>query len=889
MSSSESELAFYRDLYENGPTAYLVADGAGRIRVANRRAHEFFDVAYDALRGRPIAELFAVAAPELAAVLACGCDDIHRAEWTLRRRDGSELWALVTVTHVLDERGDAAGHRLTVTDISERERRERETADQKEFFQRVIDASPNLVYVKNQDGGFELANRAVANREGTTVEALLAAPAPRSPRQKSSVDSLSLAVIMTQVPITLEEPYQTRDGELRWYQTWKSAITLKNGEYGALTISVDITQRKSEELHAAQFAALVDSSHDAICSSDIRGRVSYWNHAAELLFGYSKAEILGHPLTLLAPPERRDEMVGVLKEIRSGKVVAPFETARLHKDGTPIDVLLTVSPIRLQDGTDLGVSAIIRDIGERKRVEAELRQAKERAEAAAVAKAQFLANISHEIRTPLNGIIGTTHLLLTTALDDEQREYADVIEVSGATLLTLINDILDFSKMESENLALENLPFDLEDCVSRVVSMSEVLSKEKGLTLAYTIDPQLPGTIVGDSIRLTQILGNLVSNAIKFTERGTVTVSVSGSMSWDEELEILFAVQDSGIGIPTDRIDGLFERFTQLDNSTTRKYGGSGLGLAICRKLVRLMGGRIWVKSIPNRGSTFFFTIRTSTSPAHSDSQTYSLHPPSEERPFVFADDKRRMPKLTILVAEDNRINQKVARGMLERLGHEVELVSTGVEAVEALRQGFYDLVFMDLHMPDMDGFAATRYIVDNWPEGERPPVIAMTADAMHGDRERCLRAGMQDYVSKPVTLSSIRAAIERCLPRERPDQPLRRAEHAHSSMVIEPRVGRQYGQALLKELLELFIEAAPALMTNMKRFVGQSSPDSLLADATTLKKVALNLGATQFAEICSRIERKSRRQSMDGIEALIVELEQSYERSKEKLEELLD
>ncbi len=535
---------------------------------------------------------------------------------------------------------------------------------------------------------------------------------------------------------------------------------------GAVAAFQDITERKrSEEFLLAtssRLTALIESMQTGVLVEDEAGRVVTGNQTFCALFGLDVAssELIGTPADELlrrcadatADPSAFTSLTETLLVERAPMLAHEL----LLADGRVAEldyVPIYLFPSMPQAEDCRGHLWLFRDITERKQVETEILQARAAAEQANTAKSDFLANMSHEIRTPMNGIIGMTDLALETRLEPQQREYLEMVKASADALLVIINDILDFSKIEAGKLEIERIAFSLRDELAQTLRPLSFRAEQKGLRLDHFVAATVPEIIVGDPVRLRQILINLVGNALKFTEMGSVSVRVDVlPAAAADEVEIHCAVSDTGIGIAPEKQANIFDAFSQADGSITRRFGGTGLGLAICQKLVSMMGGRIWVVSAPGAGSAFHFTLRVGIGT--------SLAPTVEpvRAPGLLA--------LRILLAEDNLINQRLAVTLLERRGHRVRVCNNGEEALQALAEEDFDLVLMDIQMPVMGGFEATQRIRQaELASGRHQVIIAMTANAMRGDRERCIEGGMDGYVSKPIRQEEMFAELARCLP----------------------------------------------------------------------------------------------------------------------------
>ncbi|MCP4353298.1 MAG: response regulator [Desulfobacterales bacterium] len=488
------------------------------------------------------------------------------------------------------------------------------------------------------------------------------------------------------------------------------------------------------------------NSAPMLLTDPVSGDIIDTNMASSAFYGYS--------LNDLKTMNIRE--IGQTEALGQARDDADFEgtnfciTTHILKNGQ--ERVVEVHSTSLNISNKQLVFSIINDITERRRIEEELRRAKETAESAAKAKSDFLAVMSHEIRTPMNSVIGMARLLQDTKLTSVQREFTKALQESGEILLTLINDILDFSKIESGKMELDEQSFDLRACIEKSYNLLVSKASEKHTKIECLIEPDVPYYINGDVTRIHQVLFNLIGNAIKFTDHGkiTITVSVQKISGHGENCQLQFAVKDTGIGISPDKTGRLFQSFSQADVSTTRKYGGTGLGLAICLRLTELMGGNIWVESEVGKGSTFFFTINTTVSEG--------VRLPDTETDTRFKPDSLmgQHHPLRILIAEDNEMNQLLIIHTLKKIGYQSTVANNGVEALEALKQEIFDLVLMDIQMPEMDGVEAARQIRRHWPAHKQPRIVALTADVVSDHKEEYLNSGMDDYITKPLVLEEL-------------------------------------------------------------------------------------------------------------------------------------
>jgi PAS domain S-box-containing protein len=654
-----------------------------------------------------------------------------------------------------------------------------------------------------------------------------------------------------------------------------------------------------------------------------------FNKAGEELTGYSREDLLGKSDYDLFPQEQADFFVARDRDVLATRQLLDIAEEPIHTKFSGVRILHTKKmPLLDEEGTPQFILGISEDITEQKQVEIELRKATAAAEAASVAKTMFLANMSHEIRTPMNGILGMSELLLRTALNDRQLQLAQSVHRSGVALLTIINDILDFSKIEAGKMGLEAIVFDLRELVEEAVVLFSEPARAKGLELSCCVGTGCPDRVVGDPVRLRQILLNLIGNAVKFTHRGRIQVAVECCAGHAAQGMLTFKVADTGIGIDSSVQSTIFDHFSQADGTTTRKFGGTGLGLAIVKQLVLLMHGEVGVESRLGEGSTFWLTIPLQSAggsqagrvsdasvPAKSLSEGDQGRRGDRGKVLMLTHDRAGSPPHSpergrgcFLLAEDNPINREVAVGMLEELGHRVEVADNGREAAEVAKNRAYDLIFMDCHMPVMDGFAATQAIRRHQEALDPPcriPIVALTANAMVGDRERCLAVGMDDYLSKPFTIQQLEAVIQRWLPASLSTDPsssggLRQGTSAVSAPPHSVRPAVLESQALdairslqrngrpdfLAKLIEKYVASSKEYVATIRRAVASGDASALWRAAHALKSSSGMMGASMFAELCRELEALGQAGTLDRVHEVLSKLEASYPNVCAALEE---
>jgi PAS domain S-box-containing protein len=692
--------------------------------------------------------------------------------------------------------------------------------------------------------------------------------------------------------------YVAADGGRRCAEARAELKYTENGVFdGALGVLNDITERKlaEQELQRQRDFALqvMNNMAQGLAVTGPDGLYEYVNPAfARMLGRCSKAVIGRAPVDFILPEDEAAFAEAQLRASQSG--VSTCEARLWRSDERILYAMITTAP-RRDDGRDVGVITVITDLSERKHLEQVLAQARDQALEASRLKSEFLATMSHEIRTPMNSILGMNELLLDTPLSLEQQELAKGVQDAAQALLAIIDDILDFSKIEAGKLVFDETDFDPRTAVQRVLDLFAARAQAKGLDLRALIANEVPNWVRGDPLRLRQILVNLVSNALKFTERGEVVVEVALESMSEDQVVLYFSVTDTGIGLSDTARRRLFQPFTQADGSMTRKYGGTGLGLAISKRLVEMMGGEIGAEGEEGRGAVFWFTAHFGYAAEHDQVQAVARPPMIAHVASIEAAKKR------ILLAEDNPVNLRLAVLQLEKLGYKVDATAHGAAAVETYTRApsVYDLILMDCQMPQMDGFEATRAIRAMEAGFRHVPIVAMTANALQGDREACLAAGMDDYISKPVRSVDLHEVVGRWLSPAADTSPTAAlADDARApGVATAERVQAEAGpldrvtirnlrrlappdepQALI-ELIEAFLESTRVRLPALREAVESCTAPQVSQVAHSLKGSTGSFGAIRLSSLLGQLEAMGKKGILVGAMDRLEEIEAEFER----------
>ena len=989
-------------------------------------------------------------------------------ETVLLHKDGTVRYVMISAAPLTEADGTFKGSMGIFTDITAQKIAVEALKESEQRYRAVVETTSSGIVISDQNKTLTFVNSGFAKMLGYTTEELIGKNLMEItfPDEYNKFKDQSLKRKKVE-HAHFETVFKHKNGKrINGLVAASPLYDAKNNFTSTLAIITDITDRKQMEealehernlLHL-----LMDNIPDAIYFKDKNGCFTKINKAQAQNLGIDdpKDAIGKHDRDFFTADHTAVASKDEMELMRTGKPIINKIERVSRPDGWKMWVLATKVPIRDADGKITGLIGISRDVTEMKKIQEELElknkeldKALAKAEAATQAKSEFLANMSHEIRTPLNAVIGMTGLLLDTNLTAEQQEYVETIRSGGDALLAVINDILDFSKIEAGKIDLEHVPFDLQECVEECLDFQASKALQKGLDLAYLLEPGTPINIIGDVTRLRQILTNLLSNAVKFTESGEIIVSIKSKKLSNKKYEFEFAVKDTGIGIPKERMDRLFKSFSQVDSSTTRKYGGTGLGLIISKRLAEMMGGKMWVKSEVGVGTTFYFTIQAELARAKrkkivngsihklngkkilivDDNQTnqkillmqtkiwgiigkatgspkealqwikggeqfdcaildmqmpemdgltlarqirkyysadklplimltslgkkidkeiveeikfinYITKPIKQSQLFnilseIFNEKEIKIERkgddftidskmgekfpLRILIAEDNIVNQKVALRILEKMGYRADVACNGLEAIEAIERQKYDVVLMDVQMPEMDGLEASRIITTRWKKEQRPKIIAMTAAAMKGDEEKCFDAGMDDYVTKPINIEELMAALKRCKPKKYREQPSTKQPRKVTARKKMPDRGvpaiktddkekvaasksndessldesklddlrsldSDGSNGFLKEMINIYLEESPRLISEMKAALKENQVENFTRAAHTLKSSSANLGAMALSEMCKELEMMGKSGNMSRASEKAAIVAQEFEKVKKALERYL-
>ena len=899
LRASEAEL---RALFAAMSDLIMVLDAEGRyLRIAPTNPSLLYRPSED-LIGRSLREVFEVElAEEFLGHIRRALEEGRTVdtEYVLRI-EGREVWFAGTVSPI--DEGQVLYVARDVTGRKEAEERLRRAEGR---YRTLVERMPAVTYIQ------EVGDRDSAIYMSPQIEALtgytpeecqdrdlrwrMVHPEDRERMRAADEEAEEPGRVYTDEYRVLH-----RDGRTVWVRN--ESVLFEEEASGTRYwqgFMVDITERRqAEEALRRSEAGLAEAQRVAGLGSwewDLVTGETTWSDEVFRIYGFEPGEAVPsfeRMIDAVHPADRASVRAAVNHSLHDGEVY-DLEHRVAHPDGTVLWVHRKGAVVRDEGGEPSRMVGTVQDITERRKFEEELRRAKEEADAANRAKSEFLANMSHEIRTPMNGVIGMTELLLGTELSPRQRRYIEIARSSGEVLLALLDDILDFSKIEAGKVRVEAVDFDLSALVGDTISMFAERANEKGLGLDSSVGRDVPTFLAGDPFRIRQVLTNLLSNAIKFTESGRVTLRVERVAERDEEVSVRFEVADTGIGITPEQKTRLFQPFSQADASTTRRYGGTGLGLAISGQLVEMMGGEIGVESEPRTGSTFFFTLPLSKcrGTPHPAPPPVDIEPAAGPVVIARSGEEPGRSGASILVAEDTLTSQLVAMELLKRRGYGADLVSNGEEAVEAVSRVPYAAVLMDVQMPGMDGYQATARIRSLEGAGRRTPIIAMTAHALQGDREKVLEAGMDDHLSKPIRPEELDRVLKRWVSRaeEPPEAPGQAPEAPpgdsldHTVLESLRLIQQEGGGDIVDRLVATFVEEVPPLLAALH--AERDDPQAFWRTAHALNGTCRSVGATRMGEICLQLERMGDSGDLTDAPNLLAQLKKEFERVRHLLD----
>ena len=738
---------------EQAADGIVITDTTGRIQYVNAAFTELTGYSSDEVVGQNLlllkSEQNAPSTYEQLWNTIRSCQVWH-GELINRRKDGSTVESPATASPIKNTAGEVVAVSVILRDSLERKRAEEKVREQESLFGIMADGCPALMWVSDADGRIEFINRAYREFIGVSLDEMKGLDWVKFLHPDDAQQYLNACdrALKERAPLRSETRLRNPEGGWRWVATYAEPRFSPSGEFlGYVGISPDITERKQAEqaLRSSEemFRQLAENIREVFwIMPPEEDEVPYVSPAFEQVWGRSRESLYKDPFSWVEsihPDDRERARLLLTRQVQGEPVLREYRIRT--PEGLEKWIRDRAFPVRDQSDKVIRIVGIAEEITEQKRYETELIQAREAADVANQAKSEFLANMSHEIRTPMNGIIGMTELALDTALESTQREYLNAVKYSADALMRVINDILDFSKIEAGKLDLDPVEFSLRDCIGHAMKTLSVQAHEKDLELACSVPPGLVDVMVGDSVRLQQVVLNLLGNAIKFTDRGEVVLSVRLEASEVDSITLHFAITDTGIGIPAEKQKVIFEPFTQADTSTTRKYGGTGLGLAITLRLIEMMGGRIWVESEPGKGSTFHFT-------AHFGKAAAGVS-------IGILADPAVLENLRVLVVDDNATNRQILQTNLEYWRMRPIVAASAADALALLHQARlagtpFALLIVDCHMPGMDGFMLVETIQKS-TELAGLTTVMLSSGGQRGDAQRCKQLGIAAYLVKPI------------------------------------------------------------------------------------------------------------------------------------------
>jgi PAS domain S-box-containing protein len=857
-----------RRLFDTLQVGVVVQGPAAEVLYCNRRARELLGLEESQILGRTSLEANNVAfredgtpllgsehpAPQVIASRRPVRDAVMR--W--QRPAGGPVWLLVNADPEMGPSGQVERVIVTFSDVTPLHAVTERLGNSESRYRQLVENAQDIIYRTDMWGFFTYVNPVTTRVTGWPPERIVGKHFLELIREdhRNRVEAHLKAQFRDRVGTSYDEFVAvTRSGDEIWIGQNVQLLTEGAKVVGFQAVARDITQRKRAEealererrqlrdvvARAPVAMAILDGEGTLVAHSE--QWLSLWRLAALPLPARRHADVL---------PASFSE---ALTRSRQGPVVSDGEELVERPDGSAMYVTWAVHPWRGPGGEVAGAVAVAQDVDV-------LVRARQAAQETSRVKSEFLANVSHELRTPLNGVLGMARLLMDTSLDTTQHEYAEIIRRSGRELLGVVDAILDFARAEAGRLEMEDGEVDALRIIEEACTSVAEEAAAKGLHVTSLVADEVPRQLRGDGARLRQVLVSLLGNAVKFTSSGTVVVRAGLVRGSTDGTVLRFEVADTGIGLDAATQARLFQPFVQADGSATRRYGGAGLGLALCRRIVSAMGGQIGVRGEPGQGSTFWFTVRLS----RPDAGALATTP-----------EARRGGR--VLVVEDNTVNQKVAVAMIESLGYGAEAVGNGIEAVEACARQTYDAILMDCQMPQMDGYKATAFIRQREGLSHRTPIIALTASVTPEDRQRCLSAGMDDYLSKPVPREALASTLRKWIPTVGVPPPVETAATpstltaSHPLRVLEAHAGPR----ALAEVIDVFLQTIPRRLDDLRQAHTRGDAESIRAVTHSLKGAAAQIGARGMADICVQIEALVRGGDVSALGDLLTALESDY------------